>query len=144
MTENNEDSPHSRTSPIEINRSLARGYPGLRVPVAAGPCFQPRHELTADTLAPPIRSHDHAYQPRRAVPSLFDIVFGEPYCIERIAPRNNRHPRDRFCGAVDRRTAFLRVYRIVAARQPCVAIVRDGAAVSVCFSSRKGRQVEEA
>ena len=36
------------------------------------------------------------------------------------------------------------LFRVLAARQPCFAVVQDGVAVSVCFSSRVGRQAAEA
>jgi hypothetical protein len=53
------------------------------------------HEQAAYARSPPVGSHDHSYQPGRAIPPFFDIVFGETYRAERIASLIKRDPCDR-------------------------------------------------
>ncbi len=69
---------------------------------------------------------------------------GPAYCFPDALPR----PAD-IVPVTDNNAALLQhtfphLFRTPAARQQCVAVVRDDAAVSVCFSSRIGPQATEA
>lgn len=92
-------------------------------------------------------------EPRGAPDIIADLEHQAP--VERIwsgpslvFPDHMPAPRDMFLITSDQAAlladTFPGLYRTLAARRPCVAVVRDGAAVSICYSARNSSEAAEA
>src|SRR5262249_3165683 len=71
-----------------------RRHPHLLDAAVCGPRLQPCHERLPNTLAAPVRPHDRADYPRRAVTPLVEVELVHAYTAQHRAIVTNGHKGD--------------------------------------------------